>query len=130
MAPTRKAPGPRRSGRLERVAADNAVARAELVGLQRVEHAEHFLRVAADREVVDRSPADDALGIDDEGGAERDAGLLVEDAELGRELALDVRQPGERALAQVLAALAPGEMHEVAVGRSAEQLGVTVGEVA
>jgi hypothetical protein len=69
------------SGRLERLAADRAVARAQLVGLQRVEHAQHFLRVAADRQVVDRGEADDAVRIDDEGRAQRHAGVLVEDAE-------------------------------------------------
>ncbi len=57
------------------------VAGAELVGLQRVEHAQHLGHVAADRQVVDARPADDALGIDDEGRAERHAVLLVEDAE-------------------------------------------------
>src|ERR1700754_1932430 len=64
------------------------VAGAKLVGLQRIEHAQHFLRVAADREVVHRHEADDAIGIDDEGGAQADALGLVEDAQLLRELAL------------------------------------------
>src|SRR6266702_634808 len=41
------------SGGLQRVLAGLPVARAQLVGLQRVEDAQHLLRVAADREVVD-----------------------------------------------------------------------------
>src|SRR5512139_2761658 len=47
---------------LEDVVALLPVAGAEFVGLQRVEHAQHFLRIAADREVVDRHEADDAFG--------------------------------------------------------------------
>src|ERR1700754_985303 len=73
---------------LQDVVALLPVAGAEFVGLQRVEHAQHFLRVAADRQVVHRHEADDALGIDDEGGAQADALGLVEDAQLLRELAL------------------------------------------
>src|SRR3954453_13130296 len=77
------------------------VAGAKLVGLQRIEHAQHFLRVAADREVVHRHEADDALGIDDEGGAQADALALVEDAEPSRQLALEVDQHRERQRLQV-----------------------------
>src|SRR5688500_10962099 len=92
------------------------VAGAKLVGLQRVEHAQHFLRIAADRQVVHRDEADDALGIDDEGGAQADAFALVEDAQLLGELALDVGQHGERQRLQVGMVLAPGQMHELGVG--------------
>src|SRR5262245_349289 len=45
-------------GGLQDVFALLPVAGAELVGLQGVEHAQHFLRVAADREVVHRHEAD------------------------------------------------------------------------
>src|SRR5690348_2895679 len=112
--------------RLQRVFALLPVARAELVGLQRVEHAQHFLRVAADAQIVDRGKANHALGIDDEGGAQRHAGLLVEDAERRAQLALDVREPRECHLAQIGAALSPRSMNEVAVDRQAEQLRIAV----
>src|SRR3982074_1347919 len=80
------------SGGLQDVVALLPVAGAELVGLQRIEHAQDFLRVAADREVVHRHEADDTLGIDDESGAQADAFGLVEDAERLGKLALEVGQ--------------------------------------
>ena len=55
--------------RLQGLTAHRAVAGAELVGLQGVEHAQHLVDRAADLEVVDRRPADDAVGVDDEGGS-------------------------------------------------------------
>ena len=60
------------------------VAGAELVGLQRIEHTQHFLRVAADRQIGDVDEANDAFRIDNEGGALGDAGVDVENAELAR----------------------------------------------
>ena len=57
------------------------VAGAQLVGLQRVEHAQNFLRVAAHGKIGHVHEANDVLRIDDEGGALGDAGLLIQDAE-------------------------------------------------
>ena len=54
------------------------VARAQLVGLERVEDAQRLLRVAADVEAVDRDVLDDIVGIDDEGGAIGDALVAVD----------------------------------------------------
>src|SRR5690606_4954185 len=82
--------------RLEYFLAILPVAGAELVGLQGVEHAQDFLRIAADAEVVHRHEADDAFRVHDEGGAQADAFRLVQDAELLAELTLDVGQHGER----------------------------------
>src|SRR5882757_8901212 len=107
------------SGGFQDLVALLPVAGAELVGLQGVEHAQHFLRIAADRQVVDRHEADDALGIDDEGGAQADALALVEDAQCLRELALDVGQHGERQRLQVGMVLAPCQVHEFRVRRHA-----------
>ena len=45
------------------------------------------------------------------------------------ELALDVRQHRERQVAQVLVALAPGEVHELRVGADAVELRVAVAEL-
>src|SRR6266851_1816045 len=81
------------SSRLERLFALLPVAGAKLIGLQRVEDAQHLARVAADRKIIDADMADDALGIDDEGGAQRDALVLVEDAQRCAQLALDVGEP-------------------------------------
>src|SRR6266851_4613660 len=118
------------SGGLQDVVALLPVAGAELVGLQCVEHAQHFLRIAADREVVHRHEADDALGIDDEGGAQAHAFGLVEDAERLGELALEVGQHREGQRLQVGVVLAPGQVHELGVGRGAVEHRVAIVELA
>src|SRR6266849_2955243 len=102
------------SGRLQRLLARLPVARAELVGLQRIEHAQHLLRIAADAEVIHRGEADDALRVDDEGRAQRHPLALVEDAERSRQLALDVGEPRESDLAEIVTALPPREVDELA----------------
>ena len=53
------------------------IARAKLIGLQRVEHSEGFINVAADRQIVDRHPSDDAVWIDDVCRAQGHALFLV-----------------------------------------------------
>src|SRR6266853_444237 len=118
------------SGGLQDVVALLPVAGAELVGLQRIEHAQHFLRIAADREVVHRHEADDALGIDDEGGAQANAFALVEDAQRLGQFALEVGQHRERQGLQVGMVLAPRQMHELGVGRNTVEHRVAVVEVA
>ena len=114
---------------LERVFALLPVAGAELVGLQRVEHAQDFLRAAADRQVGDVDEAHDALRIDDEGRALRDSRVRVEHAQRRRKLALEVGEHRERQVVQVLVALAPGEVHELRVDAHAVELRVTVAEL-
>src|SRR5215468_9744239 len=121
---------PATSGRLEGVVTLLPVARAQLVGLQRIEHAQDFLGAAADAEVGDVDEADHALGVDDVGGPLRDAGLRIEDAERARELTLDVREHRERQVPELLAVAPPGEVHVLAVDADAEQLRVAVAELA
>src|SRR5688572_16056580 len=64
--PTRARLGSRGSGGLEGLFALAPVARAQLVALQRVEHAQHFVRIAADRTGGDVDELDLAVRIDDE----------------------------------------------------------------
>ena len=71
------------------------VAGAEFVGLQRVENAQRLGRVAADVEAVDRDMLDHIIRIDDEGRAERDMLVLVQDPERLGELAASVGDPRE-----------------------------------
>src|ERR1700739_2989607 len=78
------------SGRLQGLFALLPVAGAELVGLQRIEHPQHFRGAAADGEIRDVDKADHALRIHDVGGALGDAGLRIEDAEAAGELAPDI----------------------------------------
>src|SRR5205809_2927308 len=106
------------------------VARAELVGLQAIEDAQHLGDAAAHRQVVDAHPADHALGVHDEGGPQRDPLLLVQDAERARQLAAGVGEHGEGQALQVLVAPAPGEVDEVGVRARAQHLGAAVLEVA
>src|SRR5690606_23776839 len=82
------------SGDLQGLLARLPVARAKLIRLQRVEHAQDLVDVAADVHVGDRNEADDALRIDDEGRALRDA-FLVENAERGAQVLAKVGQHGE-----------------------------------
>src|SRR2546426_12673062 len=75
------------SGALESVAlqgatADRPVAGAQLVGLQSIEHAQHFLGAAADIEVVDRNVLDDAVGVVDERRSQRHAFVWIAHPEL------------------------------------------------
>src|SRR3954454_12410071 len=49
------------------------IARGQFARLQRVERTQHFVDVAADRQIVNAGEADDAFGIDDEGRAQGDA---------------------------------------------------------
>src|SRR5215471_21336921 len=99
--------------RLEEGLALLPVARAQLVRLQRIEHAQHLFRVAAYAHVVDGNEADDALRVDDESGAQRDPFLLVQDAEPLRQLTLDVGQHGEGQVLQIGMRAAPREVNEL-----------------
>src|SRR5579864_4445753 len=110
------------SGRLQGLFALLPVAGTELVGLQRIENAQHFGRVAADRKIGDVDEADHALGVHDVGGALGDARFGVENAEAPGELALDVREHRERQVLQLLLFIPPGEVHVLAVDADAEQL--------
>src|SRR5688572_13867802 len=67
---------------LQRIAADRAVARAELVRLQAVEDAQDFLGVAADVQVVDRDVLDHVVRVDDERRPQGNTFLLVAHAQL------------------------------------------------
>src|ERR1700685_3866631 len=118
------------SGRLEGVLALLPVAGAQLVGLQCVEYAQHFRRVAADRQVGHVDEADHALRIHDVGRALRHAGFRVENAERSAELTLDVREHRERQVAQLLLVLAPRQVHILIVGADTEQLRATVRKLA
>src|ERR1700733_1291111 len=110
------------SGRLQRRVALLPVARAELIGLQRIEHAQNFIWTAADVEVGHVHEADDALRIDDVGRPLRNTGFGIEDPERVRQLALDVREHREWQITQLLLLLAPGKVHELAVCADAEKL--------
>src|SRR5258706_79014 len=63
----------RQSGSPEELVALLPVARAQFVGLQRIEHAQDFLGIAAHAHVVDRHETDYAFRVDDERGAKGDA---------------------------------------------------------
>src|SRR3954468_23995437 len=115
-----------KSSCLEELIAFFPVARAKLIGLQRVKHAEYFLRIAADAHVVDRNEANYAFGVDNERRAQRHPFLLIEHAERRRQLALDVREHRERKILQVRVVIAPGQMHEFTVDRHAVNHRVTI----
>src|SRR6185312_2860800 len=103
------------SGSLQCLVALLPVAWAQFVRLQRIQYAQHLVRVTPDAEVRYVDKANDTLWVNDVGGPLRDAGFRIENAERARQLTLDVRQHRERKLAQLFLLLAPGEMHELAV---------------
>src|SRR5580658_3973857 len=117
------------SGGLEGVVALLPVAGAQFIGLQRIEHAQDFLRAPADAQVRDVHEADHAFGVDDVSGALRHARLRVENAERRRQLALQVREHRERQVLELLLVAPPGEMHELAVDADTEQLCIAGAEL-
>ena len=54
------------------------IAGAEFVRLQAIEHTPRLIHIPADREVIDRSPADDPFRVYDEGGPQRNPCRLVQ----------------------------------------------------
>jgi hypothetical protein len=105
------------------------IARAQLVGLERVEDAQHLGHAAADAQIVHAHPANRPRGIDDERGAQRDPLRLVQDAERGRQLALRIGQHGEGDVLQGRVRLTPGEVHVMRIRARAEHLRVARGEL-
>src|SRR5690606_34838287 len=85
--------------RSEGLAADRAVARTQLVGLQAVEDTQRLVGVAADVQVVHRDVLDRVVRVDDESRTQRDAFVPVADAELVDQRTCRV---GELPLVQVL----------------------------
>ena len=73
------------------------------VELERVDHAQHLVDVAAERQVVDHLVADDALLVDEEGAAQGDAAVAPARRSRGDDL-LQVRD--QRVLDVADAALA------------------------
>ncbi len=125
-----QAPAPARSALASSVAAALVpVARAQLVGLQRVEHPQHLGDVAADRTGGHHDELDLVVRVHDEGGPLRDT-VGAEHAAGGGQLTLDVAEHREGQLAQVRVVLAPGVVDELVVDGDAEHLGVAVGELA
>ena len=105
------------------------VAGTKLVGLQCVEHAQNLLRIAAHREIGDIHKADHALRIDDERCALANAGLSVQNAELLREVALEVREHGIRQILQVRMIIAPRKVNVLGIDAGAENLRIAVREI-
>lgn len=71
------------------------VARAQFVGLQRIEEAQRLLRIAANVQTIDRDMLDHIVGVDDEGGAIGDTSIGSDDAERVGEILLVVGDPRE-----------------------------------
>src|SRR6185312_3288178 len=113
---------------VQRRVALTPVAGTQLVGLQRVQHAQHLIDVASHRSRGRRNELDLVVGIDDEGhpvgdtvGVEHSGGL--------DEFALDVRQHRKGHLLEVFMLRAPLEVDEFAVDRNPQDLRITVLEL-
>src|SRR5690349_24555146 len=101
------------SGCLQGLFALLPVAWAQLVRLQRVEHAQHLFRAAANVQIRDVDEPNHALRVNDEGGTLGDSLARIEDAEAAGELTLDVREHGERQVLQLVLRLAPCQVYEL-----------------
>src|SRR5271155_2034298 len=111
---------------LQRAASDRPIARAQLVGLQAVQNAQHLFRTAADIEVVHRNVLDDVVRIDDERRPQRHPFLGVAHAELVHQRAGDVGELPLVKTPQLGMIAAPAELGELVVGRTAEHDRVAV----
>src|ERR1700736_5617918 len=100
------------------------VAGAQLVRLKSVQHAQDFLRIAADVQVGHVDEADDALWVHDVSRALCHTGFGIENAELRCQFALDVGEHRKGQVLQLVLVTAPGQVHELAVDADAEDLGV------
>ena len=95
--------------------------------LQRVDHAQHLVDVAPERQVVDHLMADDAVAVDQEGAAEGDAGGVEFDVVGATDFVLDV---GDERIADLPDAalvhgrVLPRQMGEFRVDRHADDLDV------
>src|SRR5262249_10901620 len=102
------------------------VAGAELVGLERIEHAQDFLRVASHRQVGDVCKTDDALGIDDKRRPLRHAFCQIENTELLAQIAPHIGQHGKRKILQIAVVGAPRKVNKFGISASAENLSVAL----
>jgi hypothetical protein len=97
---------------------------AVLLGkLQGVDHAQHFVDIAAERQVIDHLMADDALLVDQEGAAEGDAGGAELDVVGAADLVLHVGDQRVLHLADTTVVdrrVLPGEVGELRVDRYAD----------
>jgi hypothetical protein len=97
-------------------ATDATVARAEFVGLQAVQNAQHFIGVATHVQVVHADVLNGVVRVDDEGGAQGHTGGLVADAELVDQGTGHVGKTPVAKFAQVFVVTAPAEFAELVVG--------------
>src|SRR5581483_8340398 len=100
------------------------VARAELIRLQGIQYAKHFLWIASDRKVSHINESNDSIWIHNKCGPLCDSFLRIENAELLSQFALDVRQHGIRQVFQVRVMCAPGVMHPFGIDAAAQDLRV------
>src|SRR5207344_473938 len=119
-----------RSRCLQELIALLPVARAQFVGLERVEHPQHLLGITSDVQVVNGRESDYALRVDDEGGAQCHAFLLVENAERLVQFTLDVRKHREGEVLQIRVRTAPGQVDEFAVRGGTPDDRVAIGKLA
>jgi hypothetical protein len=91
--------------------------------LQGIDHAQHFVDVAAERQVIDHLVANDAVLVDQEGAAEGDAGGFELDVVGAADLVLDVGDQRVLHLADATVVdrgVLPGEVGELRVDRDAD----------
>ena len=117
------------SGQIDRCVALLPVARAQLIGLQCIEHAQHFLRVTADAAGSHVGELDDPVWINQERGASGDPFFLIKDAKGATLLLVGIGQHRELEVVEILEILLPRQVDELVVGTGGENLGIAISEL-
>src|SRR5690606_2982844 len=115
--------------RLQRVAANTPVARAQLLRLQGVENPQDLFWIAPHRHIVDGDVLDDVVRVYDEGCSQGNAFRAITHTQLIHQRARHVAELVMAQLLQLGLLAAPGQFHIFVIDRAAHHHGVTFGEV-
>jgi hypothetical protein len=97
--------------------------------LKRLYHTNYLIHVSADVEVIDGYPTNSTCRIYNVGSSEADAGILVKDAEVRRQVSFKVGKHWERKVVKSFVVLAPCKMRILRVGTAAKDLTVELLEL-
>lgn len=123
------AKGPFRSQLVEGLLSRCPATWSEFLGLQSLKNAEDLVNVATHVEVVYGDPTNYACGVYDVGGTEADTGVLVQYAEVCREISLKVSQHREWELVKTFVVFAPSQVGVLGIGAASKNLTVELLEV-
>src|SRR6266404_354715 len=98
------------------------VARAQFIGLKRIQHAQDFLRIASDRTGGDIRELNHAVGVHEKSSALGDTFNGIDDSKLLAQVAFDVGEHRERQVLQIWMVVTPCMMYPLGVSAPAQDL--------